>query len=523
MTEKPIDHNALFAQMPVSRFIIKKSGDSFVICEVNKRALAFFGKEESEVIGIDINDLFGKEDANRMRQSLIACMEKKSAVTIPSLPGFPGNFQVPGFWINPIFNDDGSEILWLDVIAQPSAVDSSIIERERDDALLLLTSIFDVSEVGILVFDRNRRIVKVNDSFERIFGWNRKDMLGKDFLEFITSDERPAAEQNYEEFLKEGERSAGEVKILCKDGSISNSLFTTATLDLSHGRRFQVTTLVDITKRKQLEFTLRLAKEQADAANQAKSAFLANMSHELRTPLNAIIGFSEMMLKETFGPLGHEKYGEYLGDVHLSAKHLLEIINEVLDMSKIEAGRAEIDERNIDLRSMIQTVSRIVTSRVFSSGLKIEEIVAEDLPALYADPRLIRQVLINLLTNAVKYSHAGGIITIKAGVDALEQIEIQVTDHGVGIPADRIQEAMEPFGQIHDPTKSSVFQGTGLGLPLAKAMVELHDGMLTLESEEGEGTVVTITFPKNRLRKTPENTQKEAENAQGVEFAKPAE
>lgn len=522
MSDKPINHEALFTQMPVSRFIIQKEGDDFVVTEVNQRALEFFAKERADVIGESVEKLFEKDDARRIRQSLLACMEKKSAVTVPSLPGFPGSFQVPGFWINPIF-DDNEEIIWLDIIAQPSAIDSSIIERERDDALLLLTSIFDVSEVGILVFDRNRRIVKVNDSFERIFGWNRKDMLGKDFVEFITSDEREIAQENYKVFLSTGDRNSGEVKILCKDGSISNSIYTTATLDLSHGRRFQVTTLVDITKRKQLEFTLRLAKEQADAANQAKSAFLANMSHELRTPLNAIIGFSEMMIKETFGPLGNEKYNEYLSDVHLSAKHLLEIINEVLDMSKIEAGRAELDEQDVDLKSMISTVSRIVTSRSFVSDLKIQEDVEDHLPALRADPRLIRQILINLITNAVKYSLAGGTITITAQEDALGQIEVAVSDQGVGIPSDRIQEAMEPFGQIHDPTTASVFQGTGLGLPLAKAMVELHDGMLTLDSEEGEGTTVTITFPKERVGGATSQTSSQSKTAQNVEITDSAE
>jgi PAS domain S-box-containing protein len=522
MTEDNICYDALFTQMPVSRFIIQKTGDDFVIKEVNQRALEFFAKERDEVIDIPIQKLFAPDEARRLIQSLIACMEKKSAVTVPSLPGFPGNFQIPGFWINPIFGKD-SEIIWLDVIAQPSAIDSSIIERERDDALLLLTSIFDVSEVGILVFDRNRRIVKVNDSFERIFGWDRKDMLGKDFIEFVTSDERGAAQENYQEFLREGERRSGEVKILCKDGSISNSIYTTATLDLSHGRRFQVTTLVDITKRKQLEFTLRLAKEQADAANQAKSAFLANMSHELRTPLNAIIGFSEMMLKETFGPLGHDKYGEYLSDVHLSAKHLLEIINEVLDMSKIEAGRAELDEQKIDLASMIQTVSRIVTSRSFNTGLTIKEDIAENIPALHADPRLIRQILINILTNAVKYSHKGGTITITAGLDQLKQVEVVVADEGIGIPADRIQEAMEPFGQIHDPSTASIFQGTGLGLPLAKAMMELHDGSLTLESEEGVGTTVTITFPRERALHFTSDDNGKTDGTREIEIPSPAE
>jgi len=290
------------------------------------------------------------------------------------------------------------------------------------------------------------------------------------------------------------------VKVLCKNGAIANALYTTVALKLSHGRRFQVTTLVDITKRKQMEFSLRFAKDQADAANHAKSAFLANMSHELRTPLNAIIGFSEMMLNSTFGPLGNKKYEEYLGDVHLSARHLLDIINEVLDMSKIEAGRVELDEQEIDLDGLIDAVIRIVTSREFSTNLKIEQVKNANISKLYADPRLVRQILINLVTNAVKYSARGGVIEVEANENEEGEIQIIVADQGVGIPADRIQEAMEPFGQIHDPTKSVEYQGTGLGLPLAKAMAELHGGQFKLKSQEDVGTTVTIIFPKTRAR-----------------------
>lgn len=493
-----VDHKILFDRMPVPRFIVEQKDDEFLIMSMNDKACEFFNKPEHTIIGKGLEALLDHENAQHITQSLHVSIKRQKPVTIQSLPTFPGNTQVPGFWINPIIDENG-HVTVLDVIAQPNLTDDSALQRERDDALLLLTSIFDVSEVGILVTDHNRRIVKVNDSFIRIYGWSRNDLIGLDFINIIAADEQEMARRNHEEFIRGGIRSSGEMKLGRKNGSTANVLFTTATLELSQRRRFQVTTIMDITLRKQMEYSLRIAKEQADAANQAKSAFLANMSHELRTPLNAIIGFSEMMIKHTFGPLGNDKYGEYLDDIHMSAKHLLEIINEVLDMSKIEAGKVELDEQEIDMPGLIDSVIRIMANRAFNSGLNIRETVAKDLPPLYADPRLVRQILINLITNAIKYSHKSGNIDVTSEIDERGRFLLTVRDYGVGIPKDRIKEAMQPFGQIHDPTRSNTQQGTGLGLPLTKAMAELHGGGLLLESDSGQGTKVTIIFPENRV------------------------
>ena len=488
-----MDHKLLFDHMPVARIIVRHEDGKFLILAMNQKACEFFGKKESDVADKPLQYILDNENAEHITHSLNVSVKRQKPVTIQSLPTFPGNAQVPGFWINPIIGDNGA-VNMLDIIAQPVLVDDSALQRERDDALLLLTSIFDVSEVGIIVTDHNRRIVKVNDSFVRIYGWSRGDLIGNDFINIIAGDERELARRNHEEFIRGGIRSSGEMKLVRKNNSNANVLFTTATLELSQKRRFQVTTIM------QMEQSLRVAKEQADAANHAKSAFLANMSHELRTPLNAIIGFSEMMIKHTFGPLGHDKYGEYLDDIHMSAKHLLEIINEVLDMSKIEAGKVELDEQEIDMAGLIDSVVRIMANRAFNSGLEIRQMIAGDLPVLYADPRLIRQILINLLTNAIKYSEKSGLIEVSAEVEpATKTMLLTVQDHGIGIPRDRIKEAMQPFGQIHDPTRSNTQQGTGLGLPLTKAMAELHGGKLELDSDTGKGTKVTIRFPKDRV------------------------
>lgn len=498
----PIDHAVLFNMMPVPRFIVRPSPNNhFIVCEANKRALDYFGHSAEQVVGNSIASFMDSENARHFHQSFEVCTSKKRPVTILALPTVPGGVRVNGFWVSPV-KDEKDNIIFLDVIGQADVSDQSILQRERDDAISLLTSVFDVSEVGIVVTDNSGQIVRVNESFVRIYGWSRDELINADITSLVTPDERETVKQNYEEFLRTGERNTGEMKIIRKEGSIANALFTTAMLELSQKRRFQVTTVMDITLRKQMEQSLLLAKEQADAANMAKSTFLANMSHELRTPLNAIIGFSEMILKETYGPLGNAKYSEYQGDILSSANHLLEIINEVLDMSKIEAGRIELDEDNVDIKGLIASVSRMMASRAFDRRITILQDVQDNLPNLYSDPRLMRQILINLLTNAIKFSESGDTISLGAHMLDDGRMQITVFDEGVGIPKDKISEAMEPFGQVTDgPGYAS--QGTGLGLPLAKAMAELHDGTLSLESDLGQGARVFVNFPARRILAAP--------------------
>ncbi len=504
MSDTQKEYIKFFEAMPVPRFVVKQSGKAgYSIEAANDLALKYFNLSKDQIIGKRIQDFMDQENALHFQQSFEVCTSKNRSVTIQALPGVPGSVRVYGFYISPIL-DEGENLLYLDVIGQLDVADQSIVQRERDDAISLLTSIFEVSEVGIAVTDFNGRIVRVNDSFIRTYGWSRDELINADITGLVTPDEREQAKRNHEEYIRSGIRSSGEMKIIRKDGSIANSLFTTATLELSQKRRFQVTTVMDITLRKQMEQSLRMAKDQADTANRAKSVFLANMSHELRTPMNAIIGFSEMMMKETFGELGHEKYKEYIVDVHSSAKHLLEIINEVLDMSKIEAGRIEIDEGEMDLKGLIESVVRMMDSRAFGSDVKLVTDITENLPNLQGDQRLIRQVLINLVTNAVKFSKSGGTVNIMSYMLDDGRLQIKITDEGVGIPKDKINQAMEPFGQVSDGAENSMYQGTGLGLPLAKAMVDLHDGELSLESELEQGTTVFVNFPAYRIipRKT---------------------
>lgn len=502
--ETGINHNALFKSMPVPRMIIhytQKSG--YVVSDANDQALRYFGSDADNIIGKAIQTFMDHDNARHFEQAFEVCLSKKRLVTVQALPGVPGTVRVYSFIVSPVMDEKGG-VAFLDILGQPDVSDQSILQRERDDAILLLTSVFDVSEIGIVVTDYSGRIVRVNDSFIRTYGWTRNELINGDVSGLVTPDERDITKRNHDDYIKNGARSSGEMKIIRKDGSIANSLFTTATIELSQKRRFQVTTVMDITLRKQMEQSLRMAKDQADSANRAKSTFLANMSHELRTPLNAIIGFSEMMEKETFGALGHPKYKEYLGDIHMSANHLLQIINEVLDMSKIEAGRLELDEDAVDIAELIRSVNRMMASRAFGGGLMLVEDFDKNLPRIKGDERLIRQVLINLVTNAVKFSDKGGRIETSAYLQSDGSMEITIRDYGVGIPEDKIKQALEPFGQVSEKAENAHDRGTGLGLPLAKAMVEMHGGDFILKSGKGQGTTVIVIMPKDRILKNIE-------------------
>jgi PAS domain S-box-containing protein len=490
-----INFQACFDAAMVPHVIFQPSADSVLnVLYANEIARDFLKRGTKKIQGENLADLLDNDIKKDLTNALARINEGDDSAVIKYSFLTSHTQKISAFMLT----DVGDNCFHMAGILATD--DAQSLQRERDDAISLLTSVFDVSEVGIIVTDKDQNIIRINDSFVRIYGWGRDDLIDKPYIDLIAPEEREQARRVHDEFMKSGIRSSGEMRIVRKDSNVANALYTTAALELSEGRRFQVTTIMDITLRKQMEMSLRLAKEQADAANQAKSTFLANMSHELRTPLNAIIGFSEMMMKEVFGAVGSDKYKEYMADIHLSAKHLLEIINEVLDMSKIEAGRVELDEEYFDIGMLISSVARMMASRAFSSGLEIKEEVEKDLHPLYADPRLVRQILINLAGNAVKYSNSNDTIRIGARRRDDGELELYVIDHGVGIPRNKIGEALEPFGQVSQSSNNSPIQGTGLGLPLAKAMTELHGGELVLDSDTGKGTKVYVRFPAARLQ-----------------------
>ena len=246
-----------------------------------------------------------------------------------------------------------------------------------------------------------------------------------------------------------------------------------------------------------VEEQLRHAKNEAEAANLAKSEFLANVSHELRTPLNAVIGFSEIMRDALMGPIDN-RYREYAQDIHDSGQHLLRLIGDVLDLSKIGAGRLELHDEAIDLGQLLHTCQRLISERAREGGVTVEIDVARDLPVVLADPLRLKQIVLNLLSNAVKFTPEGGRVTARAAPDAEGGVSVTITDTGIGMTPADIAIALEPFRQV-DNAMSRRYEGTGLGLPLAKQLTELHGGTLEIASQPSVGTTIRARLPASRV------------------------
>src|SRR6188768_953033 len=240
------------------------------------------------------------------------------------------------------------------------------------------------------------------------------------------------------------------------------------------------------------------ARRRAETANISKSRFLAQMSHELRTPLNAILGFSEVMKSEVFGPHAVPTYKEYAGDIHNSGVHLLNLINEILDLSRIEAGRYELNEEPVDLAHVVGDCNHLLQLRARNRGIRIQQMFEHDLPRLWADERACRQICLNLLSNAIKFTPQGGEVWLKVGWTAAGGQYMSVKDNGPGIPEDEIPIVLASFGQGTNAIKSAE-QGTGLGLPIAKNLIDMHNGTFTLKSKLRFGTEVIVTFPPERV------------------------
>ncbi|OEJ64075.1 PAS domain S-box protein [Magnetovibrio blakemorei] len=370
--------------------------------------------------------------------------------------------------------------------------------KESEARSRKLTRALEQSPSAVFITDTAGIIEFVNSRFTKLTGYTAEEALGQN-PRIIKSQETPRAIHcDIWTTIQAGQEWRGELQDTRKDGSQFWAYATIAPIkdDTGHNTHY-VATHEDISARKAAELAVRNALNEAEVASRTKSELMANMSHELRTPLNAIIGFSSLMETETFGPLGHEKYREYLSDIHSSGQHLLDLINDILDVSAIEAGMLTLHENVVQVGGIVESSVRLVNHRAQESQVHLHIQCEDNLPMIFADERRMKQVLLNLLTNSIKFTPAGGDIYLTTLCDEADCHVWTVKDTGIGMNEAEIKLAMAQFGQV-DSTLSRKHEGTGLGLPLTRGLVELHDGMLSVESQKGKGTTIQVRFPPER-------------------------
>jgi PAS domain S-box-containing protein len=349
--------------------------------------------------------------------------------------------------------------------------------------------------VGIT--DPSGRIVHANDKFCEISKYAREELIGRNHRILNSGLHSKEFFRDLWRTIGRGEIWRGEIRNRAKDGSLYWVDTAIVPLMDTRGKPFRYFAIrIDISHRKRMEEDLIAAKTEAEAANRFKGELLANTSHELRTPLNAVIGFSEIMKTEAFGPLP-PRYRDYAADIHTAGRHLLRLVNDILDVSAIDAGKLELHEETLDLTDLLKGVIRLIRHRAEAGMIDLREDIAEGLPRLFADERRVKQIALNLLSNAIKFNAPGGSVTLAAGKAADESLFFRVADNGIGMDENEVAVAMSKFGQV-DSSLARKHEGTGLGLPLAKSLAELHGGRLSIESAKGQGTTVTVTFPPKR-------------------------
>lgn len=360
-------------------------------------------------------------------------------------------------------------------------------------------NVLDTTTDGILLLDTDGKIISINASGEALFGLDFDDAVGRELSHLFASESKPVIDQYVSNILDlgiEGLINDGEEAIAREANGGFIPVFVSIARMEQTGKLCAV--IRDITSWKKTEEELIQSKQRAELASEQKSDFLAQVSHEIRTPLNAIVGFSDLMIEERFGPIENDRYKEYLNDIRRSGIHVLDIINELLDLAKIEAGKLDLTFEAVNLNELVAETVAMLQPQANANRTIIRTSLSRIVPKVVADPRSIKQVILNLVSNAIKFSQANSQVIVSTVYESNGEVALRVRDTGMGMTESEIERAMKPFQQVHKISENSV-PGTGLGLPLTKALVEANRAFFDLESNPGNGTIAHVQFPTQRV------------------------
>jgi PAS domain S-box-containing protein len=400
------------------------------------------------------------------------------------------------------WNGENALVLMINTQAAPDddrskAADVSLRRLEEENHEL--KAVLDTATDGVLMLDRAGRVLSANRSAEALFGYEAAQFAELSFGDLFAPESRRAVLDHLDRLSRDrgaGILDAGREAIgRVSQGGLVPLYITMGRIE--DGEKLCVV-LRDMTAWKRTEEDLINARQDAEKASTAKSEFLAKISHEIRTPLNAIIGFSEVMMDERFGPIGNERYRQYLKDIHSSGGHLISLLNDLLDLSKIEAGKLELTFVSVDLNTLVQQCVAIMQEQANRERVIIRTSLPQNLPAIVADARSVRQIALNLLSNSIKFTAAGGQVIVSTAINDDNEVALRVRDTGVGMSEKELQTALEPFRQISTATRRSS-GGSGLGLPITKALAEANHARFRITSQVDDGTLVEVAFPATRV------------------------
>jgi PAS domain S-box-containing protein len=380
-------------------------------------------------------------------------------------------------------------------VAQPEAASTNGAPANAE--LAELRSILDTATDGVVMLDRAGKVLSANRSAEALFGYEAHAFAGFSLFDLLAPESHDVASAYLDSLRDDGVasmlNSGREVMGRVRQGGLLPLFMTVGQAGDS---KKLCAVFRDLTQWKKTEEDLVAARRQAEKSSSAKSDFLAKISHEIRTPLNAIIGFSEVMMEERFGPVGNERYRGYLKDIHASGGHLLSLINDLLDLSKIEAGKLELTFANVSLNDLTQQCVAIMQPQANRERVIIRTALSPKLPQVMADARSVRQIVLNLIANSIKFTGAGGQVIVSTALKDDGEVALRVRDTGIGMSEKDVETALEPFRQV---ATSGRVGGTGLGLPLTKALAEANQARFAIKSAPKEGTLVEVAFPVGQV------------------------